>query len=111
MPELIRQGRVLSAVGPLYKVIYNNTHEYAMDDRGRDEILKKIKNKYKYTVLRYKGLGELNPKDLKETMVSPNTRTLMQYTMEDETMVNEVFSKLMGNDSTPRKRFLESDEL
>ena len=56
-------------------------------------------------------VGELNPKDLKETMVSPNTRTLMQYTMEDETMVNEVFSKLMGNDSTPRKRFLESDEL
>ena len=56
-------------------------------------------------------VGELNPKDLKETMVSPNTRTLMQYTMEDETMVNEVFSKLMGNDSMPRKRFLESDEL
>lgn len=56
-------------------------------------------------------VGELNPKDLKETMVSPNTRTLMQYTMEDETMVNEVFSKLMGNDSMPRKKFLESDEL
>lgn len=56
-------------------------------------------------------VGELNPKDLKETMVSPNTRTLMQYTMEDETMVNEVFSKLMGNDSMPRKKFLENDEL
>lgn len=56
-------------------------------------------------------VGELDPSDLSDTMVNPNTRTLMQYTIEDEAEVNEVFSKLMGNDTAPRKQFLETGEL
>lgn len=56
-------------------------------------------------------VGELAPKDLAETMVNPKTRTLMQYTIEDETEVNETFSKLMGVDTAPRKQFLETGTL
>lgn len=56
MPELIKHGHVYSAVGPLYKIMYNNQSHYAMDDKERNEIINKIKNKYKYSVTRYKGL-------------------------------------------------------
>lgn len=53
----------------------------------------------------------MNAKDLRDTMIDPVNRTLLQYTMEDEALVNETFSKLMGVDSTPRKTFLETDTL
>lgn len=56
-------------------------------------------------------VGEMNAKDLRDTMIDPANRTLLQYTMEDEALVNETFSKLMGVDSTPRKTFLETDTL
>ena len=56
-------------------------------------------------------VGEMDAKDLRDTMIDPAKRTLLQYTMEDETLVNETFSKLMGVDSNPRKQFLETDTL
>lgn len=111
MPELVRGGHIYATVAPLFKILYNNTYEYAMTNEERDKIINRIKNKYKYTVLRYKGLGEMNAKDLRDTMIDPANRTLLQYTVEDEALVNETFSKLMGVDSTPRKTFLETDTL
>lgn len=56
-------------------------------------------------------VGEMDAKDLRDTMIDPTKRTLLQYTMEDEALVNETFSKLMGVDSNPRKQFLETDTL
>ena len=56
-------------------------------------------------------VGEMDAKDLRDTMIDPSKRTLLQYTMEDEALVNETFSKLMGVDSNPRKQFLETDTL
>ena len=56
-------------------------------------------------------VGEMDAKDLRDTMIDPAKRTLLQYTMEDEALVNETFSKLMGVDSNPRKQFLETDTL
>lgn len=53
----------------------------------------------------------MDAKDLRDTMIDPTKRTLLQYTMEDEALVNETFSKLMGVDSNPRKQFLETDTL
>ena len=59
-------------------------------------------------ISRYKGLGEMNPKDLSETMVNAKTRTLLKYTIDDESEVNETFIKLMGVDTAPRKQLLET---
>ena len=56
MPELVKSGRICAIVAPLFKILYNNTYEYAMTNEERDKIINRIKNKYKYTVLRYKGL-------------------------------------------------------
>lgn len=109
MPELIKHGHVYSAVGPLYKIMYNNQSHYAMDDKERNEIINKIKNKYKYSVTRYKGLGELDAKDLRDTMVDPDKRTLIQYEIEDMASVTEMFVRLMGVDATNRKTFLEGE--
>lgn len=106
MPKLIENGHVYCTVGPLFKVTLGDNHIYARTSEERDSIIKKSKGNY--MVSRYKGLGEMNPKDLSETMISPKTRTLLQYTIEDEVAVNEMFSKLMGVDTAPRKQLLET---
>lgn len=56
MPELIKRGHIYKCMGPLFKIMYNNKHEYVRDNKERDKVLAKIKDKYKYTVVRYKGL-------------------------------------------------------
>lgn len=109
MPELIKRGHVYSAVGPLFKITYNNKTVYAMTNKERDTILSNVRNKYKYMVTRFKGLGELNAHDLRETMIAPETRTLVQYNIEDFALVAEMFSKLLGTDSDHRKEFLEGE--
>lgn len=109
MPDLIRSGHIYYAMGPLFKITHGDNHTYVNSEAERDKVIKGLKGKYMVT--RFKGLGELAPKDLAETMVNPKTRTLMQYTIEDETEVNETFSKLMGVDTAPRKQFLETGTL
>lgn len=104
MPELIKKGHIYKAMGPLYKISYGDKREYAYSDKERDKIL----SLHSGVVTRFKGLGELAPVDLSETMVNPKTRTLLQYTIEDELLVNETFSRLMGVDTNPRKQLLET---
>lgn len=107
MPKLIENGHIYSVVGPLYKITTNGHSVYAMTDKQKDEIISKIKTKY--SVTRFKGLGELDPKDLHETMIDPKGRTLIQYTIEDRAMVADVMTKLMGLDSSHRKEMLQGE--
>ncbi len=103
MPELINHGHVYLAMPPLFKIEAGKEVYYAMDEMEKEKILSKLNGK-KYEVGRFKGLGEMNPETLKETTMSPKTRTLMRVQVMDHKATGDVFERLMGKD--PKARFI-----
>ena len=103
MPKLIENGNAYIAVSPLYKVRKKVDHYVYSDDE-----LKKIISKLGGNVLvqRFKGLGEMNAEQLWDTTMNPKTRLLKKVTIEDTVKADETFSKLMGDDVEPRKKFI-----
>lgn len=104
MPELITHGHIYIATPPLYKVVPKKGEgEYLYDDKALE---KYRKHHTGFTLQRYKGLGEMDPKQLWETTLNPETRILKQVEIEDAKMASDVTSMLMGNEVAPRRNFI-----
>jgi DNA gyrase subunit B len=115
MPELIREGRVYSAVPPLHRIELTNPKKgmdkyvYTYSDAELQRKLAELAKKnlrWKDPVQRYKGLGEMDAKQLAETTMDRRHRTLRRITIDDAEAASEVFELLMGSDVAPRKEFL-----
>jgi DNA gyrase subunit B len=107
MPQLISGGYLYIAQPPLYRVAHGKQEIWAYDDAELQSAIKEI-GKDKVTIQRYKGLGEMNPNQLWETTMNPESRTLLQVTVEDAMVADETMDMLMGNNVPPRKRFIQT---
>lgn len=107
MPEIINKGYLYAALPPLYKVTAGKEVYYTYSDEEQAEILAKV-GKEKYTVQRYKGLGEMNPSQLWETTMDPARRILKQITVADSEEASKMFDMLMGEEVPPRKKYIQT---
>lgn len=109
MKDLIDNGHIYIAQPPLFKVSRGKTEYYAYDDEELNEVIDKIGRDTRYMIQRYKGLGEMNPDQLWETTMDPETRTLLQVSIDDALVADEIFTTLMGDKVQPRKEFIEEN--
>ncbi|MEO1658811.1 MAG: DNA topoisomerase IV subunit B [Pseudomonadota bacterium] len=111
MPELVRAGNLYLAQPPLYRLSHNGKTVYAIDEAQRDELrASEFNANAKVDIGRFKGLGEMNARDLKETTMDPATRQLAKVTLPEEYGdATDLFGRLMGKKAEPRFQFIQDN--
>lgn len=107
LPEVIEKGFLYLAMPPLFKIQSGKDIQYVYTEEERDKAIKGLNGK-SATIQRYKGLGEMNPEQLWETTMDPQTRMLKQVKIEDAAGADQTFTMLMGSEVPPRKRFIQT---
>ena len=108
MRPLIEKGYVYIARPPLYKVTHGKSEQYVYSDEELEAALAEV-GREGTDLQRYKGLGEMNPEQLWETTMNPETRTMMQVSMQDAVEADAIFDMLMGERVDPRRKFIEEN--
>ena len=108
---LIENGHIYAAQPPLYSIKHGKNIKYVLNDEERDAYLATLPENTKYEIGRMKGLGEMDPEELRETTMNIDSRTLKRVELHEAMQADEIFQILMGEEVEPRRKFIEENAI